>query len=76
MKSSIFQIKQEYFKDFCLKSLFEVYLNVVCTLGDTRFFLTSVYQDIVKATVSGVLEDLKQNFRRLWPKLNLSSSTP
>ena len=76
MKSSIFQIKQEYFKDFCPKSLFEVYLNVVCTLGDTRFFLTSIYQDIVKATVSGVLEDLKQNFRRLWPKLNLSSSTP
>ena len=59
MKSSIFQIKQEYFKDFCPKSLFEVYLNVVCTLGDTRFFLTSIYQDIVKATVSGVLEDLR-----------------
>ena len=66
MKSSIFQIKQEYFKDFCPKSLIEVYFkNVVCTLGDTRFFLTSIYQDIVKATVSGVLEDLKQNFRRL-----------
>ena len=66
MKSSIFQIKQEYFKDFCPKSLIEVYFkNVVCTLGDSRFFLTSRYQDIVKATVSGVLEDLKQNFRRL-----------
>ena len=31
----------------------------VLTLGDSGFFSTSRYQGIVKATVSGVFEDLK-----------------
>ena len=33
--------------------------HVQCTLGDSGFFKTSRYQGIVKATVSGVFEDLK-----------------
>jgi hypothetical protein len=61
--SKIFDLSKNFaFPDTMLKSknyfTFKTFL-VICKLGDSGFFLTSRYQGIVKATHSGVFEDLK-----------------
>ena len=59
LSSSILCVENINLIEYTRHTYLSKYLSKVYTLGDSGDFQTSRYQGIVKATASGVFEDLK-----------------